>query len=106
MAGNGLFLTSKDQFVNGTFSFSSRRSNVGFGGNYVRLSSVSNTVSQTYSYYGFSANYGVNLVRYVSANARYDLIHYANLFSYGNVTESRISFGLSLSSKSVPLTLF
>ncbi len=106
MAGNGLFLTSKNQFANGAFSFSSRHSNLSFGGNFVRLSSVSNTVSQTYSYYGASASYGINLVRYLSANTRFDLVHYANLFSYGSFTESRVSFGLSLSTKSVPLTLF
>ena len=107
MSGNGLYLTSKDQFANGTFSFTNRHSNLSFGGNWVRMSSIANDISQVYSYYGFSAGYGMNLIRYVSANLRYDLIHYDGLLTLSsNTTESRVSFGLSLSTKSVPLTLF
>ena len=75
------------------------------------MSSVSTAATgQTYAYYGASAAYGVNLVRYISANLRYDLLHYNNIFNSGatsnGATESRISFGLSVSSRSVPLTLF
>ncbi len=106
LAGNGLYLTSRNQFGNVSFSYSTRHTNLSFGGNYTRLQSVSNTVSQAYSYSGASAAYGVNLVRYISANFRYDLIHYDGLFAYSSITEHRVSFGLSLSSKSVPLTLF
>jgi len=106
MAGNGLFLASRDQFANAALSYSTRRTNLSFGLNFTRLSSVSTDINSTYSYYGLSASYGVNLVRYVSANFRYDLLHYNQLFTQGNFNESRISFGLSLSSKSVPLTLF
>ena len=109
LPGNGLYLTSRDQFVNGAFSYSTRRSNFGLGGNYARLSSVSTAaLSQTYSYYGASASYGVTLVRYLSGNLRWDLLHYDNPFASSalNATEQRVSFGLSISSKSVPLTLF
>jgi len=107
MAGNGLYLASKDQFANASYSYSTRHSNLSFGGNWTRLSSVANSVSTTYSYYGASIGYGITLVRYVSANFRYDLIHYDEAFSlFRSITEQRISFGLSLSSKSVPLTLF
>ncbi len=106
--GNGLYLTSRDQFANGSMSYSTRRSNYSVGVNYSRLSSVAiAALGSTYTYYGASAAYGVNLVRYVSANARWDLIHYSGeTGSFGNITEQRISFGLSISSKSVPLTLF
>ncbi len=107
MAGNGLYLASKDQFANGSFSYSTRHSNFSLGANYTRLNSVANTVTQAYSYYGASAAYGINLVRYVSANFRYDLIHYDEAFSLiSSITEQRVPFGLSLSTKSVPLTLF
>jgi len=106
MGGNGTYLTSRDQFASGTFSYSTHRSNLSLGGSFTRLSSVANNVSQTYSYYGASAGYGLNLFRYVSANLRYDLIHYDGLFTFAGITESRVSFGLSLSTKSVPLTLF
>jgi hypothetical protein len=111
LAGNGLYLTSRDQFVNGAFSYSTRRTNVSLGGNFSRLSSVSTAaLGQTYSYYGVSGSYGVNVVRYVSANFRLDLLHYNNIFvgtSTGfTANEVRASFGLSVSRKSVPLTLF
>lgn len=110
LAGNGLYLTSRNQFANAVFSYTARRSNFSLGGNYSRLSSVSiSALSQTYSYYGTSAGYGVNLFRYLSGNLRWDLLHYDNLFSGVNtsgITEQRVSFGLSLSSKSVPLTVF
>jgi len=114
MAGNGLFLASRDQFANGSFSASTRRMNFSAGGNYSRLSSVSAAdLAQTYSYYGISAGYGINLMRFLSANLRWDLLHYDNIFgssstSTGSVnpTEERLSFGLSISSRSVPLTLF
>ncbi len=111
LAGNGLYLASRDQFVNGSFSASTRRQNISIGGNYSHLSSVSTAaLSQTYSYYGASAGYGINLVRYISANLRWDILHYDNIFGVStgsvNATENRLSFGLSLSSRSVPLTLF
>jgi hypothetical protein len=106
LPGNGTFLTSRDQFVNGTYSFSTRRSNVSFGGGYFRLQSIANNVSQSSSTGNLSASYGYNLRRYLAANFRYDYIHYGGLFAFGSVNESRFSFGLSLSSKSIPLTLF
>jgi len=113
MAGNGLFLASRNQFANGTFSASTRRMNFSLGGTYSRLSSVSAAdLSKTYSYYGASAGYGINLMRFVSANLRWDLLHYDNVFGITsatgtvNPTEDRLSFGLSISSRSVPLTLF
>ncbi len=106
-AGNGTFLASRSQFGNGIYSVTlPHRSNLGFGVSYIRLSSLANSISQSYSTFGASASYGVNLIRYLNANARYDFLHYEGLFSYGGLNENRISFGLSLSSKSVPLTLF
>jgi len=106
LAGNGLYLSSRDLFANGTYSYSTRRSNFSLGSTYARLSSIANTVTQVYSTEGASAGYGVNLVRYLSANFRYDFLHYDDLFAFGGLNEHRVSFGLSLSSKSVPLTLF
>ncbi len=105
--GNGTYLGSRSQFANALYSVSTvHRSSIGFGGTYIRLSSVSNTVSQAYSTYDLSANYGINLIRYLNANFRYDFVHYDGFFGYGSLNESRATFGLSLSSKSIPLTLF
>jgi hypothetical protein len=106
LGGNGIYLTSRNQTASVLYSYSTRRQNFGVGATYSRLSSVANSVSQTYATDGASASYGVNLVRYVSANFRYDFLHYDGLFVFSGLSESRVSFGLSLSSKSVPLTLF
>ena len=108
LAGNGFYLTSRDQFANGAFSFSTRKTNFGFGGNYARLSSVSTAnLGETYSYYGVSASYGANFARYLNANARWDFLHYDSAFGRtASLNEQRVSFGISVSSKSVPLTLF
>jgi hypothetical protein len=106
-AGNGTFLASRSQFGTAIYSISGpHRSSLGFGVSYIRLSSLANSVSQSYSTFGASASYGINLIRYLNANARYDFLHYDGLFSYSGLNESRISVGLSLSSKSVPITLF
>jgi hypothetical protein len=104
--GNGVFLTSRSQFLSSTYSYSTRRSNISFGGAYSRLSSIANSVSQTYSSGSLSASYSYVVRRHLSADFRYDLISYAGLFNYGGVTEHRLTAGLSLSSKSIPLTLF
>lgn len=104
--GNGIFLTSRSQFVTGTYSYSTRRSNISFGGTYNRLSTIANSISQGYSSANFSASYSYVVRRHLSADFRYDLISYGGLFSYGGVTEHRLTAGLSLSSRSIPLTLF
>ncbi|MGH9695694.1 MAG: hypothetical protein ACRD5Z_16195, partial [Bryobacteraceae bacterium] len=104
--GNGVFLTSRSQFLNGTYSYSMRRANISFGGSYNRLSSIANDISQTYSSGNLSASYSYILRRHLSADFRYDLISYGGLLNYGGVTEHRVSVGLSLSSQSIPMTLF
>jgi hypothetical protein len=106
LPGNGAILTSRNQFANGVYSYSTRRSNISFGGGFYRLSSLANNVSQTYTSGNFNAAYSYLLRRHLSANIRYDLTSYGSLFAYGGVNDSRITFGLSLSSKNIPLTLF
>jgi hypothetical protein len=105
-AGNGTYLTSKDQFVSTTYSLTRRLTNLSFGGGYTRLTSIANTITNKYSTATFSVSYGFNLVKYVSADLRYDFVHYDNLFQLNGLNESRFTFGFSFSSKSVPLTLF
>lgn len=104
--GNGTFLTSRDQFANGTYSYSTRHSNISFGGGFFRLESIANNISQSYSSSNLSISYGHTLRRFLAANVRYDYLRYGGLFSYGGLNESRFTFGLSLSSKSVPITLY
>ena len=104
--GNGTFLTSRDQYVNGIYSYQTRKSNVSFGGGFYHLISISNTVTQDYTTGTFSASYGYNLIRYLSATLRYDFLHYGGLFVYSGLNESRVTFGITLSSKSLPMGLF
>jgi hypothetical protein len=106
-AGNGTFLASRSQYATAIYSMAlSHRSTLGFGASYIRLSSVANSVSSDYETLGLSANYGINFWRYLNANFRYDFLHYGGLFGFSGLNESRVSVGLSVSSKRVPLTLF
>ncbi len=106
VSGNGYFLASKDQYLNGVFSYSWRRSNFSAGGGFFRLSSVANSVSSSYSSGSFSASYGVVLHRYFGTSLRYDYVHYGNLNPYAGIADNRLSFGVTFSSKSIPLTLY
>jgi hypothetical protein len=105
-AGNGYYLTSKAQFITGTFSQSYRRSNFAVAGTYSRLFSVSNTVSAAYKSSGLSAQYSRNLYKYLGANVRYDFFQFGTLSPYPSYKDNRISFGLTFSSQSIPLTLY
>jgi hypothetical protein len=105
--GNGTFLASRSQYGSAIYSMTlPHRSTVGFGASYIRLSSVANSVSASYATLGASVNYGINLKSYLNANFRYDFLHYDGLFGFTSLNESRLSLGLSISSKQVPLTLF
>lgn len=105
-AGNGTLLTSKNQFISSSFSISHGHSNLSFGGGYSRLSSIANSVSERYTSATASVSYGFPIVRYVSGNLRYDFTHYADLYNLSGVNDNRITFGVSFSSKNIPLTLY
>jgi hypothetical protein len=106
VSGNGYFLASKSQFLSGVASYSFRKSNVSIGGSYSRLSSVANSVSSQYSSGSIGANYGMMLMHYVGSFLRYEYVYYGNLNPYPGVSDNRFSFGLSFSSKSIPMTLY
>lgn len=106
IAGNGYYLASRNQYFNGLFSKSYRKSNISFGGNWYRLKSAANTVAYAYSAGGIGASYGYQLMRYVSTNFRYDYVRYGNLTPYPAIVDNRLSFGFNFSSRSVPLTLY
>jgi hypothetical protein len=104
--GNGVYLTSRTQFLNATYSRSARRSNFSVGGGYFRLTSIANSVSQAYNTANLSASYSYVVRRHLSADFRYDLISYGGLFNSGRSVENRFTVGISFSSQSIPLTLF
>ncbi len=105
-SGNGYFLASRNIYLIGVYSYSLRNQNISFGGTAYRLSSISNTVSNSYSSAAFSANYSRMLFKYIGAFLRYDYNHYGALHPYAGIGDNRISFGFNFSSRSVPVTLF
>lgn len=106
ISGNGFYLASRNQFLNGTYSKSWRRSNISVGGNWYRLKSAANTIAYTYSAGGLGASYGYQLMRHVGSHFRYDYIRYGNLAPYSAIVDNRLSFGLTFSSQSIPVTLY
>ena len=101
--GNGYFLASRNEFVNGFYSYSFRGSSLGFGGLYSRYSSVANAVSSVFTTTALTASYSRVLTRYIGASVGYNLVYYPQ---FGGRSDNRLSFGVFFTSKSVPLTLF
>lgn len=106
VSGNGYYLASRNQFLNGGYSRSFLRSNISAGGNYYRLKSVANSVETTYNGFSFGAGYGYSVTKHLATNFRYDYLRYGNLAPFNSVADNRLSFGVSFSSKSIPLTLY
>jgi hypothetical protein len=106
MPGNGTYLTSRDQFFNGLYNISMRRSNISAIYSYFHLTSISNVVTSSYSTSSLSASYGYTIRPHISANASYSYLHYGSLFSLSGLNDSIFTIGLSLSTKSLPLGLF
>ena len=106
-SGNGVFLASKNDFLNGFYSYrQSRNASLSFGGGYSHLTSVANNVSFSYSSSSFTANYSYNVMRHLGTNFRYDFVRYGGIGTFGSRTDNRITFGVYFSTKSIPLTLF
>ena len=106
-SGNGAFLASRNDFLNGYYSWrQSLRANLSFGGGYTHLTSVANNVAFSYSSGSFTAQYAYNVMRHLGANARYDYIRYGNFGTVGSREDNRLTFGIYFTSQSVPLTLF
>lgn len=104
--GNGFFLDSRNIGVSGLYSYTWRKANVGVGGYYSRLSSIANSVGSAYSSASVSANYSYQVFRFVGTNFRYDYVEYGGFSGFPGRTDNRVSFGIVVSSKNVPMTLF
>ena len=104
--GNGIYLASRNRFFSGTASYSRQRSNISVSGGYFHLTSLANSISTSYGTGNFGASYGYTLTRHLSANVRYDYFRYGNVYAFGAVSDNRLLFSLSFSSKSIPLTLY
>jgi hypothetical protein len=104
-SGNGIFLTSRNDFANGFYSYGKQTWNIGFGGNYSHLTSVSNTAS-SYSSLSFSGSLGYSLMRHLALNARYEYFDYGSFGTVGGRIDNRATFGFIVSTKNIPVTLF
>lgn len=106
-AGNGVFLASRNDFVNGYYSWrQSLRANLSFGGSINHLNSVSNNVAFSYTSSSFTGQYSYNVMRHLGANVRYDYVRYGTFGGVGARQDNRITFGVYFTSQTVPLTLF
>ena len=104
--GNGIYLTSKNQYVTGALSYTMRKSNISASGGYFHLTSLANNVSSAYSTSSFGLSYGYTLTRHLAANVRYDYYRYGNVYNYSGVGNNRIYFGISFSTSGIPLTIY
>jgi hypothetical protein len=105
--GNGQYLTSRALNANALFVRELKRSNLSIGGYFARLNSVSSGYgSSAEDTRGVNFSYSYNLARHVGLNARYDYLNFGNYGSYAGRADNRLTFGVYLESKDVPLGLF
>lgn len=105
-SGNGVYLASRNRFLGAVYTYHLHKSVFSAGASYNKLNSISNQVDYGYSSKNLTLAYGRNLFRYVSANLRYDFIEYGGLGPFNARHDNHFTFGLSFSSKSIPLTLY
>ena len=104
--GNGTYLTSDNTYFGGVVSRGFRKSVVSVNAYYSRVTSIANTVSQAYSSDNLTASYSRILLPHLSAYATYQYLRYGALLNYSSTGDNRFIFGLALSSKSIPLTIY
>ena len=104
--GNGYYLASKVQYLNGYYNYALRRSNISANGYLSRLASASsaNVATGKEITLGLGASYAYNLIRHVGLNLRYDYIKYSTAGNLNVPSDNRISFGVYFTSKDVPLS--
>ena len=106
-AGNGSYLTSTNTSYLGHLSRNfGRVSSLTVSGGHAQLSSVAKAVQQGYSQDTFTAYYSRLVYSHVSAYGGYSFYRYGGLLGFGARNDNRFVFGISFSTKNVPLTLF
>jgi hypothetical protein len=102
--GNGYYLASKIQNVNGYVNYQLRRANISANVYWSRLSSASIAISGKEQNVGIGGAYAYNLIRHVGLNVRYDYIKYSTVGLLDVPSDNRVSFGIYFTSKDVPLS--
>ena len=104
--GNGTYLTSDNTYFGGVISRGFRKSVVTGNAFYSRVTSIANAVSQSYSSENLTASYSRIVLPHLSVYGTYQYERYGALLNYGSTADNRFIFGVALSSKSIPLTIF
>jgi hypothetical protein len=101
--GNGVYLTSKNLFVNGSanYQLTPRLSLNGLIG-YSRLSSVANAAGD-YASATYNVNLGYEIKRHIFANASYSKWNYPQYASLSTFNAHRVIFGIVFSTRDFPL---
>lgn len=104
--GNGLYLTSKNLFLNTSYSSQiGKRVSVTAAFGYSRLSSLANA-AKAYGAINYNASGAYQLTRHAYVNATYDGWHYPQFAGYNRQFATRLSVGITFASRSYPLGLF
>ncbi len=105
--GNGTYLTSSTTMIMG---YASRNfghvSTLTVAGGYSTLQSIANTISQGYTQDNLTVHYSRLLFPHISTYGAYSYLRYGSLLGFGGRIDNRFTFGVSFSTKSVPMTLF
>lgn len=102
--GNGLYLTSKNLFVNGQGNYQvNQRLSVSGQFGYSRLTSVGAAAAGSYSAFTYNVTGGYQLSRHTFLNATYLGWRYPQYAGIANYNPHRLTFGVTFSTKDFPL---
>ena len=104
--GNGSYLTSSHTYVGGSAAKPFHNALLSGNASYSRVSSIANQVSQSYSQNILNITYSRILIPHLSTFATYSYIKYGSLLGLNASTDNRFIFGLSFSSKNIPLAVY
>ncbi len=105
--GNGTYLTSSSTSLRGLVSRNFGHTSIlTFAAGYTQLQSIAKTLSQGYSQDNLTVHYSRILFPHISAFTSYSYLRYGGLVGFGARDDNRFTFGVAVSTKSVPMTLF
>jgi hypothetical protein len=103
--GNGTYLTSSHTYFGGSASKPLHASVISGNFFYSRVTSIANQVSQAYTQNSFAISYSRILMPHLSVYGTYQYLRYGTLGTYGSSSDNVFIFGVSFSSKNLPLSL-
>ncbi len=105
--GNGAYLTSDHTYFGAVISRAlGRRAVISGNTYYSQVTSIANAISQSYTQLYSTISYSRVLTAHLSAYGTYTYNRNGSLLGYRSSSDSRFIVGISVSSKTVPFTLF